>query len=146
MLQSNASCGRRQVGFGLTDGSLWQTFDGYASVAGQADIKLEVHGDGPHLLDIRSRAERNKNATGYKVRFEQLLVVDRTYDLRTIEYAYDNLARLLEARYNQGNRIKIVTPIPPIPFPRTRRKGEARPGRVFPLSACDRRKSRRGGG
>jgi RHS repeat-associated protein len=28
--------------------------------------------------------------------------VDRTWNLQTIEYAYDNLARLLEARYNPG--------------------------------------------
>ncbi len=81
-------------------GSLWQSFDGYAASAGQVDIKLEVQGDGPHLLDIRSRAEKNKNATGYKVRFKQLLIADRTYTLHTIEYGYDALSRLLEARCN----------------------------------------------
>lgn len=81
-------------------GSLWQSFDGYAATAGQVDIKLEVHGDGPHLLEIRNRPERNTASTDFKVRFKQLVILDRTYDLHTIEYIYDALSRLREARYN----------------------------------------------
>jgi RHS repeat-associated protein len=91
-------------------GSLWQSFDGYASVAGQQDIVVTIgvdsrklQGEGPHVLEIRNRVEKNKAASGNKVRFKQLLVVDRTYNLHTIEYAYDNLSRLLEARYNPGS-------------------------------------------
>jgi hypothetical protein len=67
-------------------GSLWQSFDGDAVSAGQVDIKLEVHGERPPLLEIRNRAEKNLVSTGYKVRFKQLLVVDHTYARHTSEF------------------------------------------------------------
>ena len=46
--------------------------------------------------------EQNLQSTGYKVRFKQLVVVDSEYDLHTVEYTYDAISRLLEARYNPG--------------------------------------------
>lgn len=96
-------------------GSLWQSFDGYAASAGQRDIVIplgvdnrKLQGEGPHLVEIRNRAEKNKNATGYKVRFKQLLVVDRTWILQTVKYSYDQLSRLLEARYAPGANAAAV--------------------------------------
>jgi hypothetical protein len=55
---------------------LWQSFDG----------------DGPHLLEIRNRHERNLASSGYKLRFKSL----------TVDGEYDQLSRLTEARYNPG--------------------------------------------
>ncbi|MDX2138738.1 MAG: hypothetical protein SF123_11645 [Chloroflexota bacterium] len=86
------------------DGSLWQSFNGYAASAGQVDILIpgqpQLAGDGPHLLEIRNRAERQAAGTSaYRLRFKQLVVHDRSATLRTIQYTYDGLARLREARY-----------------------------------------------
>lgn len=89
--------------------TLWQSFDGYASSASQRDIVLttdidgrKLQGEGPHLLEIRNRTEKNKNSSGYKVRFKQLTVADLTWTQQTIVYKYDYLSRLKEARYNPG--------------------------------------------
>lgn len=86
-------------------GSLWQSFDGYATAAGPVDIPIEVHGDGPHRLEIRNRAQKNQTSGGYKVRFKQLLVAGKTWTQHTVEYSYGNLVCLLEARYNPGLNI-----------------------------------------
>jgi RHS repeat-associated protein len=90
-------------------GSLWQSFDGYAAVAGQRDIVVttgidgrKLNSEGPHIVEIRNRAERNAQSSAYKLRFKQLLVVDRTYTLQTIRYSYDALSRLTEARTAPG--------------------------------------------
>ncbi|MBA3867563.1 MAG: PD40 domain-containing protein [Anaerolineae bacterium] len=91
------------------NGSLWQSFDGYAAVAAQRDIVVSIgvdsrklQGEGPHLLEIRNRSEKNKNSTGTKVRFKQLTVTARTWTQQTIGYSYDKLSRVKEARYNPG--------------------------------------------
>ncbi|MEO8609542.1 MAG: RHS repeat-associated core domain-containing protein [Chloroflexota bacterium] len=96
-------------------GSLWQSFDGYAASASQRDIVIslgvdsrKLQGEGPHLVEIRNRAEKNKTSTGYKVRFNQLLVVDRIWTLQTIRHSYDKLSRLLEARYAPGANAAAV--------------------------------------
>lgn len=93
-------------------GSLWQSFDGYAASAGQRDILItldedsrKLQSEGPHILEIRNRAEKNTESTDYKVRFKQLLIEDRTYDLHTIDYTYDDLSRLLEADYDSGSTV-----------------------------------------
>jgi RHS repeat-associated protein len=87
------------------DGSLWQTFDAYAASAGaRAAITIAfapTDSAGPHTLEIRNRSDRHRLSTGTKLRFKSL-TVDGLYDLHTIEYAYDKLLRLLEARYNPG--------------------------------------------
>jgi RHS repeat-associated protein len=91
------------------NGTLWQSFDGYAASPGQSDILIslgmdsrKLQGEGPHILEIRNRAEKNKNSSGYKIRFKQLVVVDQTWTAHILEYAYDQLARVREARYNPG--------------------------------------------
>jgi RHS repeat-associated protein len=90
------------------DGSLWQSFNGYAAADGQVDILIpgqpQLAGDGPHLLEIRNRPERQTAGTTYRLRFKQLVVHDRSATLRTIQYTYDGLARLREARYMPGLR------------------------------------------
>jgi RHS repeat-associated protein len=97
------------------DGSLWQSFDGYAASAGQTDILVTLGVDsrkltteGLHILEIRNRAEHQSQSTGDKVRFKQLLIADEEYDFQTISYSYDALARLTEARYAPGLNVAAV--------------------------------------
>ncbi|MCC6614048.1 MAG: hypothetical protein IT320_11270 [Anaerolineae bacterium] len=80
-----------------------------AASEGQRDILITMGVDsrklaheGPHVLEIRNRAERHAESSGYKLRFKQLVVADKTYALHTIRYHYDHLARLTEARYAPG--------------------------------------------
>jgi RHS repeat-associated protein len=87
------------------NGAFWQTVDGYAATASQVDITLPTAtlvNEGPHLLEIRNKNSKNASSTGFKLRFKQLLVVDKTWTLHSVEYSYDRLSRLLEARYNPG--------------------------------------------
>jgi RHS repeat-associated protein len=64
----------------------------------------QLASDGPHLLEIRNRAERQTAGTTHRLRFKQLVVHERSATLRTIQYTYDGLARLREARYLPGLR------------------------------------------
>jgi RHS repeat-associated protein len=82
--------------------ALWRSFDGYAVAAGEREIEILLESDGSHTLEIRNRAEKHLDSSAYKLRFKQLVVPDCTYDLHTIEYAYDALSRVTEARYNPG--------------------------------------------
>ncbi|MEZ4672578.1 MAG: RHS repeat-associated core domain-containing protein [Anaerolineae bacterium] len=91
------------------NGALWQSFDGYAASAGQTSILISagvdsrrLQSEGPHVLEIRNRAEKNRTASGYKVRFNQLVVSSRTWHMQTVSYSYDKLSRLLEARHAPG--------------------------------------------
>jgi YD repeat-containing protein len=70
--------------------TLWQSYDGYASSAGEDVIALEVKGDGAHLLEVYQRREKNSASSGYKVRFKSLEALD-AYEKVTIDYTYDNL-------------------------------------------------------
>lgn len=86
-------------------GSLWQSFDGYTVATGQMNIPLVLTGsnvDGPYPLEIRARREKSALSIGFKVRFNQLVITDTTYTLHTITYAYDQLARLRDAKYCLG--------------------------------------------
>lgn len=91
------------------NGSLWQSFDGYAAVAGERTLQIPLSMDtnklaheGPHVLEIRVRRDRHLSASGNKVRFKQLVIADRGYNLHTIRYTYDALSRVREARYAPG--------------------------------------------
>ncbi len=94
--------------YGICDvyvnGMLWQGFDNYAASAGEDAISLALQGDGPHVLEVKNRAEKNRSSSGYKVAFKQL-VVEREYDLHTIQYGYDGLSRLLSADYFAGDNV-----------------------------------------
>jgi len=81
--------------------TLWQSYDGYASTAGEDVIALEVKGDGAHLLEVFQRREKNSASSGYKVRFKSLEALE-AYDVETIDYGYDDLSRLLSANYDGG--------------------------------------------
>jgi hypothetical protein len=82
---------------------LWQTVDGYAAAAGQQDLILNspiLNGEGPHRVEVRNTNQKHASSTAFKVRFKQLLVAAKTWTLHTVEYTYDRMARVLEARYN----------------------------------------------
>ena len=84
------------------DGVLWQTVDAYAATAAQFDITvptLTLVTEGPHILEIRNRTDKNASSSGFKVRFKQLSVLDKTWTQQNIKYSYDKLSRVLEARY-----------------------------------------------
>lgn len=90
--------------------TLWESFDGYAAAPDErtVDIPLtavngnRLAGEGPHLLELRNRPEKNAASSGYSLRFKQLLIPDVAYDLHTIQYQYDALSRLLRADYHLG--------------------------------------------
>ena len=75
--------------------------DTYAATSSEVEITIPLQSEGPHLLDIRNRAENHMDSTGYRLRFKQL-VANGVADLQTIQYTYDALSRLVEARYNPG--------------------------------------------
>ncbi len=84
------------------DNTLWQSVDGYASAAGDHVFTVPVSADGPHLIDVRNRPEKNVTSSGYTLRFKSLVVTGQQYDAQTIQYQYDALARLNQARYGAG--------------------------------------------
>ena len=98
------------------NGSLWRSFDGYAASSGELTVEADLASDGPHVLELRNRAEHSLAAqadasydeTKFIVRFKQLLVPDVAYDLRTLEYTYDALVRLVETRYNPGINVNAA--------------------------------------
>ena len=82
--------------------TLWQSFDGYAPNSDTDDvISLDVTGQGPHLLEIYQRMEKNSASSGYRVRFKELAALDAT-EITTIDYTYDDISRLTEANYDGG--------------------------------------------
>ena len=107
------------------DGSLWESFDGYTTSGIDRLINIYLDKSGSHTIDIQNRAEKNKNSSGYSLRFKQLVVLSTTYDIQTIDYTYDALARLLTGSYSgltptrnytyaydrSGNRIQQVVNI-----------------------------------
>ena len=107
------------------DGSLWESFDGYTTSGIDRLINIYLDKGGSHTIDIQNRAEKNKNSSGYSLRFKQLVVLSTIYDIQTIDYTYDALARLLTGSYSgltptrnytyaydrSGNRIQQVVNI-----------------------------------
>jgi len=81
------------------DGSLWESFDGYTAAAGERIINFTLERGEAHTLDIRNRSEKNKDSTGYTLRFKEQKVLSTVYDARTIQYVYDQLSRLVDADY-----------------------------------------------
>jgi RHS repeat-associated protein len=93
------------------DGVLWQTIDAYAATAVQFDIPIPtvtLVTEGPHILEIRNRADKNPSSSGFKVRFKQLSVLDKTWTQQNIKYTYDKLSRVLEARYRPALNLTAV--------------------------------------
>ncbi|MCZ7543539.1 MAG: hypothetical protein M5R40_08380 [Anaerolineae bacterium] len=82
--------------------TFWQSVDNHAAQEGDNDIYIPVKGEGPYRIEIRNRGEKRAISTGYKLRFKSLKTKNHRYDLHTIEYAYDALARVLSADYYPG--------------------------------------------
>ncbi|MDQ7035577.1 MAG: hypothetical protein Q9P01_12285 [Anaerolineae bacterium] len=85
------------------DGTLWLSFDAYAATASDLTISIDVEGTGLHLLEVKNRLEHNVKSTGYKIRFK-LLNAQPAFDVSTIDYTYDEIARLSDAVYADGSR------------------------------------------
>jgi RHS repeat-associated protein len=88
----------------VVNGALWQAFDGYAAASGEQTHTLTLDNEGPHLLEVRNRAEKNLASSSYKIRFKQLVTdaSGQTYDAQAISYTYDALSRLAAASYFPG--------------------------------------------
>src|SRR5690606_6481990 len=69
--------------------TLWESFDGYAATFGEQTVDIPLNavngnrlaGEGPHLLELRNRPEKNAASSGYSLRFKQLVIPDVAYDL-----------------------------------------------------------------
>jgi hypothetical protein len=83
------------------DSNFWDSVDGYAASSGEQTLTIELAGEGSHLLEVRNSGEKNASSTAHKLRFKQV-VVNRQYDLHTIQYAYDGISRLIDADYYPG--------------------------------------------
>jgi len=81
--------------------TLWQSYDGYASVSGERVIDIPLTNDGVNVLEVRNTMDVNSGSSGRKVRFKQLSV-DSDLALNTIDYTYDGVQRLLSANYDGG--------------------------------------------
>jgi len=79
--------------------TLWQSYDGYASVSGERVIDIPLTNDDVNVLEVRNTMDVNSGSGGRKVRFKQLSV-DSDVTMQTIDYTYDALSRLLEADYS----------------------------------------------
>ncbi|MGJ3237280.1 MAG: hypothetical protein ACFE0Q_01095 [Anaerolineae bacterium] len=86
------------------DGTLYQSVDAYAASASSRTIDIAVRGDGFHALEIRNRHAKNKQSSGYTVRF-QALSTDTALTWDVINYNYDSLSRLLQADYHFGDTV-----------------------------------------
>lgn len=84
------------------DGDLWNSADGYAGTAGDATFTISPATEGPHLLEIVNRREKNTQSSGYALRFKQLVMSGRQYDLQTTTYTYDSLSRVSGANIYAG--------------------------------------------
>ncbi|MBZ0282462.1 MAG: hypothetical protein K8L97_17105 [Anaerolineae bacterium] len=85
------------------NGTLVQTFDGYpAGTDASISLTPSPAGEGPHLVEIRPLGQKTAASSDYFVRFKEVSFTARTHTLHTIEYTYDGISRLKEARYNPG--------------------------------------------
>lgn len=87
------------------DNTFWQGIDTYNATSGDHPaIVINLADEGPHVLDIRNRADKNLSNTaqnGYQLRFKQAVVNNSYYGLYKIQYTYDALARITSAIYQQ---------------------------------------------
>lgn len=49
------------------DGTLYESVDGYATVASSRVVSIDLKGDAWHGLEIRNRHEKNMQSSGYKL-------------------------------------------------------------------------------
>jgi len=65
--------------------TLWQSYDGYASVSGERVIDIPLTNDGVNVLEVRNTMDVNSGSSGRKVRFKQLSV-DSDVTMQVINY------------------------------------------------------------
>ncbi len=84
----------------------WHSFNTYTAQPGERVIHLPQVPTPPGatsgVIEIRNRSDRHHRSTGYVFRFKQLVVINATYNERTIDYTYDGLSRLQQANYDGG--------------------------------------------
>lgn len=85
--------------------TFWRSYDGYVGGA----ITLTLATEGPHHLEIRNRADKNPNSSGYKLTFGSIQV-PIVYSLHNITYTYDGLSRLRSAKYRAAANANPTTP------------------------------------
>ncbi len=85
--------------------TFWRSYDGYVGGA----ITLTLATEGPHFLEIRNRADKHPNSSGYKLTFGSIQV-PIVYNLHNITYAYDGLSRLRSAKYRAAANANPTTP------------------------------------
>lgn len=85
--------------------TFWRSYDGYVGGV----ITLTLATEGPHFLEIRNRADKNPNSSGYKLTFGSIQV-PIVYSLHNITYAYDGLSRLRSAKYRAAANANPTTP------------------------------------
>jgi RHS repeat-associated protein len=83
------------------DDHYWGSRDLYHASATEETFTIDCYEDTDHVLDIRVRREKNRAASGYKLALKQV-EVSREYEIQTILYGYDALARLQTADYFAG--------------------------------------------
>ncbi len=97
-----------QVDLYIND-NYWRRFDAYTAQPGEQVIHIPAVPTPPGatsgVIEIRNRSDRHHRSTGRVFRFKQLAVIDTTYNERTIDYTYDGLSRLLQADYDNGDRV-----------------------------------------
>jgi RHS repeat-associated protein len=93
----------------LIDGDLWNTVDNYAASDGTHSFTISMQGNfGSHLLDIRNRTEKNRQSSGYKLRFQSLALQGQAFDWQTLRYGYDALSRLQTADVYAGKNTGVT--------------------------------------
>lgn len=85
--------------------TFWRSYDGYVGGA----VVLTLATEGPHHLEIRNRADKHPNSSGYKLTFAGI-EVPIAYSLHNITYNYDGLSRLRSAKYRAAANANPTTP------------------------------------
>ncbi len=97
----------------LVDNAFWGSLDTYAATPGELAVTIPLARLGLHVVEIRNRPERNKasvptSSTSFKLEFVQM---ETAYDVRRIDYDYDDLSRLVQAEYFEiSNGIYALSP------------------------------------
>ncbi len=87
----------------------WRRFDAYATTPAERVIHLpkvvKPDNEPTGKVAIKMRSDRHHRSTGRVFRFKQVQVLAATYHERTIDYTYDQLQRLQQANYDNGDRV-----------------------------------------
>ena len=97
------------------NGWFWRSLDGYEDTENTDATRVihlpEVKAIDPPTtnygtVEIRVRSDKNANSNGRVFRFSKIQLIDETvYADTTIDYTYDNLSRLQQADFDNGDRV-----------------------------------------